>query len=1041
MSKDVSRTLIIGLGGTGQSVIREIKKRLFRRYGEIPPLVKFLSFDTDKLDYQETKFQYYYEGENISTTRYNIGNAEFQKLIRPPKDVLTEDPNCGRLNFEELLKIYNLANGDGANGYRVMGRAHFLYGAKKIMDILNNTVTALKSAQLAQAELANGYNLANGSTTVYIIASLAGGTGSSSFLDLSRMLQHAGINIILGADSATSDHIMGMFFMPSFFEGKANTHNIKANTYVALSELDYLLNLNGYPDDCREKENDLNTYDSYMEYKSVRYSNVFLIDKETRKASTHTFDEASGYVASFITASIAADSQALSSSYSNSSHCNRSVDEKKQFYSGLGYCEIRFDRQNLVKYLLNKQLREVLSEYKSTKLDVDRIADEFIAKNHLNEGVMSSGEDTEDTRAQLNELTDSIFELTDGRFTKIAFTKVKTGKKAAEEIEASRVKYLTKIEAEIGEAKKDFAKKKKAILENLTEMLNKRQTEIGFGCIPDLAKRLKSAFEAMKLGLEDEITQHVASEKSIETALKKINTIIASNTGRGFIFGSQKEAQEAAIKSYYNAIENIGTETKPTLLRVKLEIARKKVAIEVYDELIQKIEDFYKEVEVKLAGDMTAIQVSGSAMEIQKTYDALKKTVESEFLSYAYSKSAKNETIFVDAYFKEYFDSHKNESINLDEKARFDLEQYIQKIFIDKPSVDKELIAEMRTFILNLLPENVLIKRIQRKDLSLDQLFVHCFGRANDVEDDHDLTRYPHLSLFAQVEILFDTLWQYNAFSGKDSLNAELHCVVGVNDKEDHLFDSKNNYDRYIPDGHRYSYINVGDPDRILFVLQETAIPGFKMKDARVWKSDYEKKKDKIYSFSDKHLEDIDLMFPDATDEKGDIAWAYGWLFGLIASVAGRIQIKPSYAYLTKTKQVSGNSGYLDYFEGRIKHPSNLNDCHKQFIKDKDLFVDIYDQAMELLDSDRYGSMVKIAHWINDELLWENRGKRQTSMDEKERLVVQNEPEALKKRFVRLNSPQTAISINSQGKIEYKDSLGVIAEKEKLYKDSQEQKG
>ena len=72
MAKDISRTLIIGLGGTGQSVIRDIKKRLFRRYGEIPSLVKFLSIDTDNDAYQDTPFPYYYNGENRETKRYNL---------------------------------------------------------------------------------------------------------------------------------------------------------------------------------------------------------------------------------------------------------------------------------------------------------------------------------------------------------------------------------------------------------------------------------------------------------------------------------------------------------------------------------------------------------------------------------------------------------------------------------------------------------------------------------------------------------------------------------------------------------------------------------------------------------------------------------------------------------------------------------------------------------------------------------------------------------------------------------------------------------
>ena len=38
--KSIYRALIIGLGGTGQTVTHEIKKRMFVRYGEIPALVR-----------------------------------------------------------------------------------------------------------------------------------------------------------------------------------------------------------------------------------------------------------------------------------------------------------------------------------------------------------------------------------------------------------------------------------------------------------------------------------------------------------------------------------------------------------------------------------------------------------------------------------------------------------------------------------------------------------------------------------------------------------------------------------------------------------------------------------------------------------------------------------------------------------------------------------------------------------------------------------------------------------------------------------------
>lgn len=1041
MAKEISRTLVVGLGGTGQSVIRDIKKRLFRRYGEIPSLVKFLSFDTDDDGYQDTPFNYYFKGENRTTRRYNITREEFRKISRPSIEVLKADQNCQRLNFEQLGKIYGMANGIGANGFRVMGRAHVLYNANSIMSTLVNTISSLRNANLAGDELANGYQLCGNGITVYIIASLAGGTGSSSFLDFSRMLQHAGIDVVPRGATTPSDTILGMFFMPSFFVTKPNTPNVKINTYVALSELDYLLGLNDeerYPDGCSEKEADRTEYGNYKDYKSVRFSNVYLIDEKTKKGNSHSFDEASGYVASFIAASIAADNQALNSCYSNSTHRLYDVDGKKQLYSGLGYCEIRFDRQDLVTYLLNKHLREVLNDYKTGDLDVDVIADKFIADNKLNEGIMSQEEGMEDTRAQLNELTDSIYMLDDKRFSTVIMGKVETGKEAAAQIETNKVKFITKLCAEANEAVKAFALKKKELVKNLQALMDKHQTEKGFGCLPDLSKRFKSAFEAMKAGLEDEIAKHEAEEIKIEEKLRKTKNNIAENTSSGFLgIGNKLDNQANSIKAYMKEVDNIGTDAAPTLMRIKLELARKKEAVEIYSSLVKVVEEYYKEEEIELGGNNTAVQITGSAKDVQAMFDSLRDTVQKEFSKYSNSKSAKNEIIFVDPYFKEYFDTHKNEAFELTEQAKYNLDEYIKGIFQEKPQVNEELIANMRKFILAQLPETALVRQIHEEKLSLDQLFIRCFGKASEIEDDRDVARYPHLGLFRQMDALFDSLWQYDDFRGGNCQDVALQCVVGVCDTSDHLLNHANGYKTHLPSNQNYQYINVGDPDRIIFILQETAIPAFKMSEANVWRGEYNQKKGTTYSFTDKNLEDIDLLFPEATNDLGDIAWAYGWMFGLIASVDRRIQVKVSQEYLAKQNALVGNAGYYDYFALRKQKPSDLAVCKRTFVRDEALFMDIYKQVSELMEADKAGTIVKIAHWVNDELMWANRGKLKNSMDASERLVIQNEPLALEKRFVRLNSSMTTVTFNKTlGKIEYTDSLGNLQAAEEKYQAS-----
>ena len=42
-----SKNLLIGLGGTGQNVLLEVKRSLLREFGETPEKIVFLAIDTD----------------------------------------------------------------------------------------------------------------------------------------------------------------------------------------------------------------------------------------------------------------------------------------------------------------------------------------------------------------------------------------------------------------------------------------------------------------------------------------------------------------------------------------------------------------------------------------------------------------------------------------------------------------------------------------------------------------------------------------------------------------------------------------------------------------------------------------------------------------------------------------------------------------------------------------------------------------------------------------------------------------------------------
>lgn len=833
MAKTISRTLIIGLGGTGQTVIRDIKKRLFMRYGEIPPLVRFLALDTDANYYQNTPFRYCFEGENRETTRYNLQPAEFLSLSRPSFDLLRNDPSCANLNFEQLATIYGSLGSHVSS--RVLGRAHFLYNADSIIQTLTYAVSSLRNIQLSESQISKGYSMAQSGVTVYIIASLAGATGSSAIMDLSRMVRHAGI------DPISSDKVFGMFFMPSFFEHCPNTPCKSINTYVALSELDYVLGLNDsfrYPEGCLERANDLNEYGAFRSYVPVRYSNVYLIDQKTKKGNVHSFYEATGYVASFIAASIAADNAALGSCYSNTSHCLHTVEGKRQYYSGLGYCEIRFYRQHLVHFLLNRQIRDLLDKYKSgdSEIDMNRVADRFIADNHL------------------DDLADFIYSLEDRRFTRIHLRETEPGKQADAIIEKNKDLYLNEISHEANKALQEFGLRKAQLMEDLKILLDDCQSRKGFGSFPNLVLHLKNSFENSLSKLKDKNADRPDTQRRIEERMYLIRQEIAYNASGLRILFSGREKQVHAFDDYAESVNEL------TLL--KLDAIRTDEAIKDYEDLISILNSYYQEESVTFQDGRSGIMMTGTFTVIQEAFDKLMWSVNSELSSYSPSKTARNETIFMDAYLKEYFESHPTDAFFMTEQSIDHINEFICKSLSGGEPVNLELTERMRELVLQLLPEDALIKRIASCEISLDELFVHCFGQAHTIEDSRDFERYPQLGIFRQLDCLFDPLWQYEEFRDQESQPINIQFIVGVCDKTNHLFDVSNGYRDFLPYG-SYQFIELGDPDRIVFLLHETAIPAFKMSDARIWENEYQQKKHAIYAFSDKRLEDIDMIMPE----------------------------------------------------------------------------------------------------------------------------------------------------------------------------------
>ena len=257
-------------------------------------------------------------------------------------------------------------------------------------------------------------------------------------------------------------------------------------------------------------------------------------------------------------------------------------------------------------------------------------------------------------------------------------------------------------------------------------------------------------------------------------------------------------------------------------------------AVAIYEEMIAILDSYYKEEIVETVNGMR-MDITGVFLKVDALYHGLIERLIKENDSYMPSKVAKNETVFADAYFKEYFEQNEANMMNLPNE----LDQYIGQIFADQPIVNEEKLVEMRQELLGLLPSDGMIRKIQECRMSIDELIVLCFGSYGAIRDCNDLKANPQLQLLGQVNYLFDTLCRYVNFTGQ-GLEPSKNVVVGVYDTQNHIFSPQNGYQAALNRwDNTYYYINLGDPDRIAFMLTETGIPAHKLEGVEDWAKEF----------------------------------------------------------------------------------------------------------------------------------------------------------------------------------------------------------
>lgn len=234
--QDNCATIAIGLGGTGISCLRALKKEVYTRVkpDDTSSLVarykhiKYLAVDTDKSSIGDNGTV---DTLDSNTEFFNISCPDIAGLLGKAH-LLAQDPSLKWLKTKgtqgQGSSISILSAEAGAGGVRQVGRLLLLQNCKAFVAKLTSIITeALK-------DLTD-----NPSINIHIFTGLGGGTGAGTFLDVCYLLQH----VLQKMGKEGPANVCGYFFLPDVnLAQKLDIDYVPINGFAAMKELDYAMN-------------------------------------------------------------------------------------------------------------------------------------------------------------------------------------------------------------------------------------------------------------------------------------------------------------------------------------------------------------------------------------------------------------------------------------------------------------------------------------------------------------------------------------------------------------------------------------------------------------------------------------------------------------------------------------------------------------------------------------------------------------------------------------------------------------------------------
>jgi|GEM_PF-2899810 len=363
----IRKSLIVGLGGTGRDAVLHAKQRCQEVYGEVPPTTRFFVIDTTDSEALQLK----------GDVRVTLDKGEFKKLN-------VHDPVTLIRSSEEVQEWFptdvpQRAIINGAGQIRALGRLA-LYSDTTVRGALSNLVRDINSWDKTRLTREGGkFELFDEGEKLYvsIVGSLAGGTGSGTFLDIAFLLRE---------NLKPTDVVTAYLLLPDVFSSKPATRNVEPNAYAALRELDYYMTRETGTDEFEEF-----TFGGHrISIEKAPFDVVYIVNNITSAGTVYSeVSDLCEFLGRGLFMSMGASGKKTTDIWDNLQHQiigRHKWQGRAAYLSSFGLSELVYDPSRFVRRYTRELAEDLVRRlFLGEQLDADEAVESFMQENKLRE--------------------------------------------------------------------------------------------------------------------------------------------------------------------------------------------------------------------------------------------------------------------------------------------------------------------------------------------------------------------------------------------------------------------------------------------------------------------------------------------------------------------------------------------------------------------------------------------------------------------------------------------------------------------------------